>query len=92
MAREGELAPQACLGRDGARGYANALEVKFTLAEFQLDFLQRFGGEASAPPRCRLVTSPAHMTAFRDAIDEAVTDYERRYGTLPSGGDGPGAG
>lgn len=92
MAREGEPAPQARLGREGARDYANALEVDFTLAEFTLDFLQRFGAEPAAPPRCRLVTSPAHMTAFRDAIDEAVNDYERRYGALTPRGAGLGEG
>jgi hypothetical protein len=90
MAKEVEPDPQGCLGRDGSRGYANALEVDFTLAEFTLDFLQSFGGDEPAPRQCRLVTSPMRMTAFRDTITGAVADYERRYGALPSTDPGEG--
>ncbi|MGR3780524.1 MAG: DUF3467 domain-containing protein [Albimonas sp.] len=70
----------------GPRAYVNALSVDFTLAEFTLDFLQAFGGPAPQAG-ARLVTAPANMPLFRDALAAAIADYERRYGALaPQGG------
>ncbi len=70
------------------RAYVNALAVDFTLAEFTLDFLQAFGPEAQGAG-ARLVTAPANMPLFRDALAAAIADYERRYGALgPQGGEG----
>lgn len=82
MAKETEPAREESLARGGVRNYANALEVDFTLAEFILDFLQRFGADSPAARQCRLVTSPANMSAFRDTMSAAIADYERRYGAL----------
>ncbi|SFI42256.1 DUF3467 domain-containing protein [Albimonas pacifica] len=70
------------------RAYVNALAVEFTLAEFTLDFLQAFGGPVPVAG-ARLVTAPANMPLFRDALAAAIADYERRYGALgPQGGEG----
>lgn len=68
-----------------ARLYVNDLTVDFSLAEFTLDFAQRYRG-SGGEVQSRLVTSPVNMVEFQRAIDTAIDSYDRRYGPIPRQG------
>jgi hypothetical protein len=64
------------------RTYANDLRVTYSLAEFFLDFSQRYGPDTKTV-QCRIVTSPTNMIAFQRALETAVVSYEASYGAIP---------
>jgi hypothetical protein len=54
--------------------------VHHTSDEFVIDFLLKVRNEAQLVSR--LVMSPRHMRAFRDAINDNLSKYEKTHGEV----------
>ncbi len=71
--------------------YVNYFEIGHNACEFVLDFGQLFSEDAEAGLHTRLVTNPEAARELAAVLNDALRQYERRYGGLPdrdgTGGD-----
>ena len=63
--------------------------VNHTETEFLLDFVFVQPMDPRAKVRARIISSPKHAKRFLAALQENVTRYEERFGTIEAGGEGP---
>jgi hypothetical protein len=64
---------------DISRGvYSNVALIRHTPNEFVIDFLLQFDGTAQLVSR--VIMSPSHMRAFKNAIDENLKKFEDIHG------------
>jgi hypothetical protein len=60
---------------DASKGvYSNVALIHHTRNEFVVDFLLQFGGQAQLVSR--VIMSPNHAKAFRDALRDNIEKYE----------------
>jgi hypothetical protein len=84
-----EVQVQIQLDDDVANGqYVNMALVNHTETEFTLDFVYVQPQQPKARVRSRIITSPKHMKRLLLAIQDNVTKYEGRYGTIELPVDG----
>lgn len=62
--------------------YANYFEVGHTKFEIVLDFGQRYAGQGRSPCHTRIVTSPLYAEALKRTLEDALTQYRERFGTV----------
>jgi hypothetical protein len=60
--------------------YANYFEVGHTAFEFVLDFGQAYTGKASSTCHTRIVTSPVYAHALLRMLQDAIKQYDARFG------------
>jgi len=72
--------------------YANMSLVNHTETEFVLDFVFVQPMEPRAKVRARVISSPRHAKRFLTALQENVSRYEARFGTIVVGDSDPSAG
>jgi hypothetical protein len=63
--------------------YVNFMRVGYQQSEFFLAFGQVGQDRAAAHLLSSLVTTPAHAKAMLQALSEAVSKYEGRFGPIP---------
>lgn len=56
--------------------YSNLALIHHTNAEFIVDFIMQFGGEAQMV--ARVIMSPTHMKAFKAAVEENIRLFEEK--------------
>jgi len=78
-----DLQVQIQIDEDVANGqYVNMALVNHTDAEFTLDFIYVQPQQPRGKVRSRVITSPRHMKRLLQALQENVTRYEARFGTI----------
>ena len=91
MVERKEVQLQLQIDDDVAQGmYTNMAMVNHTETEFTLDFIFIQPQQPKAKVRSRLITSPKHAKRFLLALQENLTKYEQRFGTIDVAGPGPG--
>jgi hypothetical protein len=71
---------------DIAQGvYANMAMVNHSDAEFTIDFVYIQPQAPQAKVRARVITSPRHLKRLVAALQENLSRYETRYGTVDMG-------
>jgi hypothetical protein len=63
--------------------YANYFAVGFNEFEFVLDFGQSYSAQDSRL-HTRIVTSPAYAKELLEVLSDAVAEFSRSFGDLPS--------
>jgi hypothetical protein len=75
-------------GADGiARRYVNHIALDFSLSEVHIDLGQAFAGNNGPVAQCKLVTSPVHLRQMNSEIAQTITQYETRFGNIPTSSD-----
>lgn len=65
--------------------YANLAVVNHSDAEFTLDFIFVQPQAPRAKVRSRVITAPKHIKRLLLALQENVSNYEQRFGTIDVG-------
>jgi hypothetical protein len=74
---------------DVANGqYANMALVNHTETEFTLDFIYVQPQQLRAKVRSRIITSPKHLKRLLAVLQDGISKYESRYGTIQLADDG----
>lgn len=60
--------------------YANAMQVNHTKDEFQLMFLNIFGGSGKVTGK--IISSPGHIKRMIAALSENLGKYEKTFGVI----------
>lgn len=68
-------------GGDLRELYANFFRVGHNAAEFLLDFGRAFEQEPDHFEQ-RIITTPSYAKVFSILLQESISDYERRFGTI----------
>src|SRR5262249_25365046 len=78
-----EIQLQIQLDDEVANGqYVNMALVNHSETEFTLDFIYVQPQQPKAKVRSRIITSPKHMKRLLAALQDNVSKYEGRYGTI----------
>ncbi len=78
------------LDPDTAQGmYVNMAMVNHSENDFTLDFIYVQPQEPKGKVRARMITSPKHAKQLLAALQDAVSGFERKFGTIQSGGGAP---
>ena len=78
-----EIQLQIQLDDEVANGqYINMALVNHTETEFTLDFIYVQPQQPKAKVRSRIITNPKHMKRLLHAIQDNVTKYEAKFGTI----------
>jgi hypothetical protein len=74
---------QIQLDEEVAQGrYANMAMVDHTETEFTLDFIYVYPQQPRAKVFSRIITSPQHLKRLMLALQENITRYESKHGTI----------
>ena len=78
-----EIQLQIQLDEDIALGhYCNMALVNHTETEFTLDFIYVQPQQPKAKVRSRIITNPKHMKRLIAAMQDNLTKYEQKFGTI----------
>ena len=80
-----QLPPEVAPG-----AYANLTLVNHTETEFVLDFIFIQPLQPQATVRSRIISSPKHAKRLLQALQENISRYEARWGTIDAGIDPKG--
>lgn len=72
-----ELEKEVAHGR-----YANVAVIAHTKDEFIMDFALAYPGQGPIV-NSRVITSPQHAKAFLRSLEDNISKYEARFGTIP---------
>jgi len=61
--------------------YSNFFQVGQNAVEFLLDFGRQFD-ESGVRMLTRVITNPAHAKVFSQLLNQAIADYEERFGSI----------
>jgi len=64
--------------------YANYFRIGHNAFEFILEFAQLYSDPAMERVHTRIVTSPAYAKELLGVLNQAMTEYERTFGAIPS--------
>ncbi len=64
--------------------YANYFQIGHNAFEFVIEFGQLYPQHASPQLHTRIVTGPAYAKMLSHLLQDAIAQYERAFGTLPS--------
>lgn len=74
---------QVELDEQTAQGaYANLALITHNESEFILDFIFVQPQQPKAKVRSRVITSPAHIKRFYEALGENIKKYEQKFGLI----------
>jgi hypothetical protein len=91
MIERKEVQLQLQIDDDVAQGmYVNMAMVNHNENEFTLDFIFVQPQVPKAKVRARTITSPRHAKRLLLALQDNITKYEARYGSIDVAGPGPG--
>jgi hypothetical protein len=81
---------QIQLDEEIAQGaYVNLAMVNHSETEFTLDFIYVQPQQPKAKVRARIISSPKHTKRLLQALQDNVTKYEKRFGTIDVSGPTP---
>ena len=75
-------------GNRGSTGsiYANHFKIGHNAFEFLIDFGQYLPDDERAELSARIVTTPAYAKALLEVLQEAIEQYEKRFGSIAAHG------
>lgn len=85
-----EFKIEIALDDETAQGvYSNLALINHSENEFIIDFIFVQPQQPKAKVRARVITSPRHIKRFAMALNENISKYESRFGTIDIGNPMP---
>lgn len=86
-----EIQLQVQMDDDVAQGvYINMAMVNHSETEFTIDMIYIQPQQPKAKVRTRIITSPKHCKRLLLALQDNISKYEAKFGTIDISGPGPG--